>query len=129
MHTNLHDSIKRCGYPPNSITCSTRAFSQQNSCFNTDVYIPGAHALYCHFYYYYFIVISISIRFPNSSDTCIHCGKGGHWAESCYQTSVWVPTQHTTLPTLNWNGENGTISIAAHRFEKLASTLNTTKTN
>ena len=38
--------------------------------------------------------------------------------------SVWAPTQHITWLGLNWNGENGTISIAAHRLEKLASTLN-----
>ena len=34
------------------------------------------------------------------------------------------PTQHITWLGLNWNGENCTISIAAHRLEKLASTLN-----
>ena len=37
--------------------------------------------------------------------------------------SVWVPTQHITWLGLNWNGENGTISIAVHRIEELASTL------
>ena len=39
------------------------------------------------------------------------------------EKSVCVPTQHITWLGLDWNGENGTISIAAHCLEKLTSSL------
>ena len=39
------------------------------------------------------------------------------------EKSVWVPTQHITWLGLDWNGENGTIAIAAHRLAKLTASL------
>jgi ribonuclease HI len=35
--------------------------------------------------------------------------------------STWVPTQHITWLGLDWNGEIGTVAIAAHCIEKLKS--------